>query len=94
MDTFFSLVSVFLIKGFHCIHGSFANVKFPNCLRGVCVCVIPGLRTPVWAIGPSSMILLTRTWPAADFMVQPIPLTGSFMSVTRLSPESTEEVWE
>ena len=39
MDTFFSLVSVFLIKGFHCIHGSFANVKFPICLRGVCMCV-------------------------------------------------------
>ena len=48
--------------------------------------IVPGLRTPVWAIGPSSMILLTRMCPAADFMVQPIPLTGSFIRVIRFSP--------
>ena len=47
---------------------------------------VPGLRTPVWAMGPSSMILFTSTCPAAHLMVHPIPFIGSFMRVIRFRP--------
>ena len=40
----------------------------------------------MWAMGPSSMILLTSTWPAAHLMVHPIPFIGSFMRVIRFRP--------
>lgn len=46
----------------------------------------PGLSTPVCAIGPSSMMRLTSMCPAAFFMVQPMPLSWSFTSVTRFRP--------
>ena len=38
------------------------------------------------------MILLTNTCPAAHLMVQPIPLMGSLMRVTRFRPGERE--WE
>lgn len=51
---------------------------------------IPGLRMPVSAIGPSSMILWTKICPAASFIVHPIPLCGSLIKVTRLIPVKIE----
>ena len=46
----------------------------------------PGLSTPVSAMGPSSRMRLTKMWPAAFLMVQPIPCTGSLIRVTLLTP--------
>ena len=55
-------------------------------MRVLNLLLIPGLRTPVKAMGPSSMIRLTKTWPAAHFIVQPMPLSGSLTRVILFNP--------
>ena len=48
----------------------------------------PGLSAPVCATGPSSTMRLTRICPVTFFMVHPIPISGSFTSVTCFRPVS------
>ena len=47
---------------------------------------LPGRKTPVIAMGPSSIIRLTRMWPAAFLIVHPIPFWGSLTKVTLFTP--------